>query len=335
MPVYEWKPFLDQWSRAVLESPDLEAFGLPPDVIASGWLGYPPATEDQIAAAESRLGVSFPPSYRSFLRVTNGWRHTGMMADRILPVEGVNWFREIDPEWIALWLYAYQPGGDLPVYDSALDPVNYQHLPKTLAVSEEGDLEILLLNPEVISPEGEWEAWLFVDTGAERYPSFWDMLHAEYEALLIVNRESARQVRSSEPSEAVVQKLPGLIDALEEKLAEIASRSSPDDIGYHQGTADGIQAALTRIKETTANITDPGDLRARLRQLAADLNAEAEQVEGSLKGLANTGLATLLKGNLGDMLGHMNQMIEGVQHGAHAQGLRVAAQTIRWYLDEQ
>jgi cell wall assembly regulator SMI1 len=34
---------------------------------------YPPAVEDEIAAAEKRLGYAFPPSYRAFLQLHNGW----------------------------------------------------------------------------------------------------------------------------------------------------------------------------------------------------------------------------------------------------------------------
>lgn len=35
----------------------------------------PPATDLEITAAETNLGVSFPPSYRAFLSIHNGWEH--------------------------------------------------------------------------------------------------------------------------------------------------------------------------------------------------------------------------------------------------------------------
>jgi len=63
-----------------------------PEVIASGWLGYPGATEDQIAGLEARLGRSLPPSYRAFLKVSNGFRQPGMMSKRILSTDEVDWF---------------------------------------------------------------------------------------------------------------------------------------------------------------------------------------------------------------------------------------------------
>jgi len=48
-------------------------------------LRYPAASEEDIAAAEARLGLRFPPSYRQFLLITNGW----LIKDRPLlwPVE--------------------------------------------------------------------------------------------------------------------------------------------------------------------------------------------------------------------------------------------------------
>jgi len=46
-------------------------------VVASGWLGFPGATEAETAAAEAHLGVTLPPSYRAFLRVSNGWHRPG------------------------------------------------------------------------------------------------------------------------------------------------------------------------------------------------------------------------------------------------------------------
>jgi cell wall assembly regulator SMI1 len=46
---------------------------LPDEVKASLWLGRPPASDSQISQAEERLGIALPPSYRTFLRVSNGW----------------------------------------------------------------------------------------------------------------------------------------------------------------------------------------------------------------------------------------------------------------------
>jgi len=40
-----------------------------------GSILHPPATEEEIAEAEARLGHKFPPSYKEFLRLHSGWEH--------------------------------------------------------------------------------------------------------------------------------------------------------------------------------------------------------------------------------------------------------------------
>jgi hypothetical protein len=41
-----------------------------------------------------------------------------------------------------------------------------------------------LLNPNIVTPDGEWEALYFAHwiPGADRYPSFWELMQAEREA---------------------------------------------------------------------------------------------------------------------------------------------------------
>src|SRR5262249_8700237 len=70
---FAWPPFLAEWSWRLVQVEEVRE-DLPDNVIVSGWVGYPRATEAQLAAAEQRLGRRLPPSYREFLQVTNGWR---------------------------------------------------------------------------------------------------------------------------------------------------------------------------------------------------------------------------------------------------------------------
>jgi len=55
------------------------------EVVESGWLGSPPATEEAIQALEARLRRPLPPSYRAFLMTTNGCAGLGPGASRVLP----------------------------------------------------------------------------------------------------------------------------------------------------------------------------------------------------------------------------------------------------------
>ena len=91
MPSFPWTDLLEQWSAEIIRSGEYED-ELTPEVTGSGWLGYPGATEEEIAAAEARLGVTFPPSYREFLLVTNGWRMTTDFIRRLRPLDELQGF---------------------------------------------------------------------------------------------------------------------------------------------------------------------------------------------------------------------------------------------------
>src|SRR5581483_8245497 len=90
MKPFNWKPFLSQWARELIRREAERRHGdIPRDVVESSWLGLPGATDSQIRSAESRLGTRLPPSYRAFLKATNGWRQVRdwvpASAGRLLP----------------------------------------------------------------------------------------------------------------------------------------------------------------------------------------------------------------------------------------------------------
>ena len=189
MASFPWKDLLTRWSAEIIGSGDYED-ELTPEVIASGWLGSRRASEDEIAAAEARLGVTFPPSYREFLHVSNGWRMTTGFVRRMRPVSEVQWFAAEEQETVDAWLSG---AGNYPVSDeeylvygdTAVQPIRAEYLQTALAVSDYGD-GIYLLNPQAVTPEGEWEAWFFAPwiPGADRYRSFWELMAAEHEHFL-------------------------------------------------------------------------------------------------------------------------------------------------------
>src|SRR5262249_49675523 len=74
-PRHAWLPLLERWSQQWLRNQEY-AVELPDTIIQSGWLGFTGASEEELAATEHRLGQPLPPSYREFLRLTNGWRRT-------------------------------------------------------------------------------------------------------------------------------------------------------------------------------------------------------------------------------------------------------------------
>jgi cell wall assembly regulator SMI1 len=68
----DWESRIREWSRKRIEAlTERKKAELPLEVLESLYLGFPGATEEQIADAENHLGVTFPPSYRQFLKVSN------------------------------------------------------------------------------------------------------------------------------------------------------------------------------------------------------------------------------------------------------------------------
>jgi hypothetical protein len=190
----DWRPFLETWSRELIEAgayPDL-----PAEVAESGWLGFPGATDEQLTGVEERLGVGLPPSYREFLTVSNGWRQTGTSIWRMWSTEELDWFRVRNSEWIDAYVNPFAFGelneeppltdDDYLVYDDAQDPAFFrnEYLESALEISDTGDSAIYLLNPKIVTLDGEWEAWLFANwlPGASRHRSFADLMQAEHES---------------------------------------------------------------------------------------------------------------------------------------------------------
>ncbi|MGJ3252086.1 MAG: SMI1/KNR4 family protein [Elainellaceae cyanobacterium] len=167
---------------------------LPPSVITSGWLGYPGATEMQLSRAETRLKCVLPPSYRDFLKVTNGWRHTTPFIYKLWPVEEIEWFAVRRQDWIDTFVQQQATertqisDSEYWVYGDEQDcsKLRVKYLQQALEISDRGDASIYLLNPNIVTADGEWEAWFFGDwlPGADRYSSFKDLMQAEYETFL-------------------------------------------------------------------------------------------------------------------------------------------------------
>lgn len=201
--VHNWTDFLTLWNRELLERLDLSqhnAFIEPeitPEMVQSGWLGFAGASQDEIAALETRLDTALPPSYRAFLTVSNGFRQPGMLVPRLYSTQEVDWLRNIDLEGIEAWRQGeaynakqfgpFDPVSDEEyfVYGEEQNPLLFRsdYLFDAVRVSakETVGTAVYLLNPQVKTDDGEWEAWLWAHwiPGAYRYRSFWDLIQAE------------------------------------------------------------------------------------------------------------------------------------------------------------
>lgn len=209
LKAFDWHEFLGQWSQDFLSSTKY-LDQLPRSVRESEWLGFPGTSEENIKRAETRLNITLPPSYRDFLKVSNGWRQTTPFIYRIWSIEEIEWFRERHQSWIKTFTEArlksqnkYQrnnhnlngfpkilkiPDSEYYTYGEEQDcsKIRLEYLNSVIEISEKGESAIYLLNPEVIFENGEWEAWFFGDwlPGADRYRSFQELMEAEYENFL-------------------------------------------------------------------------------------------------------------------------------------------------------
>lgn len=226
MGSFDWRSFLQQWSRAILESMEEEQLSqLPPEVIESGWLGYPGATENQLAQVEAQLRMTLPPTYREFLKVSNGWRQTTSFIPKLWSTEGIAPFAARHWVWIEaftvkhesarssfnlahdldeIWIPSSVSDAEYFIYGEEQDcsQLRLEYLKTAIEISDVDQAAIYLLNPQVVNEEGEWEAWFFADwlPGADRYRSFQEMMEAEYQNFLELRDAALEQ--SLEPGEA-------------------------------------------------------------------------------------------------------------------------------------
>ncbi len=216
----DWKPWLIRWSREWISS--AESRDLEPEVVRDGWLGYAPATPDAVAAAETRLGVRLPSSYREFLLATDGWRHAGMFVSRMCDTSSAGWLRDIEPFWAETWDEFYAPYRD---EDDDQDPAARNPFSKGLMVSLEADSGVLFLDPEDMDQTGEWAAYSHFSWRAApptRFPSFaalMEDLYAEFHQMLHPEGET-RDAWEAKVEQARIDALAGEIEAPSAVLAQ-------------------------------------------------------------------------------------------------------------------
>ena len=187
MSNFNWYPFLKKASKEALWNYEYGEIPwnyvqFPPDAIESEWLGFPKTSEEKIVDTEARLGTKLPPSYREFLKVTNGWlEYPGVI--KLRGIDELCWFYIENQEWINIWITSCKNSPlisdeEYLIYGKKSEEyVRLEYLQTSLQISDVSDGEVMLLNPKIIH-NNEWEAWLFSNhiPGARRYRSFWKML---------------------------------------------------------------------------------------------------------------------------------------------------------------
>ncbi|KUJ69442.1 hypothetical protein ACZ90_11155 [Streptomyces albus subsp. albus] len=224
----QWRPFLKRWSEEWVTAHDPETDQpLAAEVVRDGWLGFAPATAEEVAAAESRLGRTLPPSLREFLLTSNGWRDAGVFIYRLAGASELAWLADADDD--SGWIKAYR---ETEFFDGDDEEPEGKIIARSLRLSLDGDAAVMLLDPEDVDEHGEWAAyWLasWSGSGPQRFGSFYDLIHGQYVSFHALRRPAGatRDHWDAEVERARLAALDGEVDAPLAVLEE-ASRFGSD-----------------------------------------------------------------------------------------------------------
>ncbi|MGW1954462.1 SMI1/KNR4 family protein [Streptomyces sp. NPDC001920] len=181
---FDWRSLLLKWSGEWADSlPDDETRSEDDEAARQArWLGFPPASEERIAAMEKRLGRRMPPSYREFLKVSDGWRHAGGFVWLLAGTQDAHWH---DNE-----------SGLADIFEEHLDedagPEERREADlwrRGLQLDVESDATHVLMDPEDVDEDGEWAVYTWASWRAappERHASFLQFMremHREFHSL--------------------------------------------------------------------------------------------------------------------------------------------------------
>ncbi|MEU0105526.1 SMI1/KNR4 family protein [Streptomyces sp. NPDC006251] len=181
---FDWRSFLLKWSGEWADSlPDDDTRSADDEAAwQARWLGFPPASEGRIAAMEERLGRRMPPSYREFLKVSDGWRHAGGFVWLLAGTKDARWHD--NESGLADLMEEY--------LDEDAGPEERQEADlwrRGLQLDVEADATYVLLDPEDVAEDGEWAVYTWASWRAappERHANFLAFMqdmHREFHSL--------------------------------------------------------------------------------------------------------------------------------------------------------
>ncbi|WP_217255054.1 SMI1/KNR4 family protein [Streptomyces sp. AC602_WCS936] len=304
---FDWRTFLLEWSGEWADCPPGGETRDEEDEAArrSRWLGFPPADEERIAAAEARLGRRLPPSYREFLLVSDGWRHAGGFVWLLAGTAEVRWHDDAS--------------GLADTFEEDLDedstPQERREADiwrRGLQLDVQSDATYVLMDPEDVDEDGEWAMYTWAGWRAappERHANFREFMrdmHREFHSL------------HASPGEGEPEFVNGTtrrLDALVEEARlealrggwERAVRMLDEARGYGRPRAAGLGDQIRRLLGETymvyfeGLVTDPRYAPELLPLLAAEHSAHPYRddrtltfhLRGADEGLTGAAFTTL------------------------------------------
>ena len=334
MKSFDWTTFLQQYNAELLSSEHvaevvrhLDEDGNLAAAVQAGWLGCPGATDEELTQTEQRLDVSLPPSYRAFLATSNGWRCPSTSIPRLWAAEEIERLAVTDPNVIDGWSEHTEPVGDADycVYGDQQQPHNFrpEYLKRALQISEKeiAGSAVYLLVPDVVTPEGEWEAWMLAHwlPGAKRYRSFKELMEDERQSFLHSEVHAAKRMHPADTLDQLPAKLPNLIDELLQQAETYRNIERPQP-GVEGATAAGLEEAVDNLRQLQRQNLKPEALLVSLLTLQQDMKKKHLEAQTHYRG------PRIVFGFL--------RMKGAIETMARAEGYRQAAAQIQWFIKD-
>ncbi|MFC0598843.1 SMI1/KNR4 family protein [Streptomyces palmae] len=285
---FDWRPFLLRWSEEWADSlSDGSTRGEDDEAARQArWLGFPAASEERIAAMEQRLGLRMPPSYREFLKVSDGWRHAGGFVRRLAGAEEVSWHDDRSELAAVFERFLKEDAGPRERREAGL-------WRRGLQLDAESQATHVLMDPEDVDEDGEWAVYTWTSwrtTPFERhanFTAFMEAMHREFHGLRarrddgepeFVNGTTRRLDAWME--EARLEALSGDWERAEKTLDEAS--------GYGRPRATGLGDQIRRLLGRTSSVffegvvTDPRYAPDLLPPLVAEHAAHSYRDDSTL-----------------------------------------------------
>jgi hypothetical protein len=148
----QWHRYLTEFSDAFFaKAAGSDLWELDDQQVAARWLGFAPASERDLNAAEERLGVRLPPSLRGFLLTTDGWSRPADWVERMCPCRDLQWFRDT----AAGIAFLDEASRELP---KGPDSEHFLEMLGRMLTIADGD-DVWLLDTGEASADGEYPAY--------------------------------------------------------------------------------------------------------------------------------------------------------------------------------
>lgn len=285
---FDWRSFLLLWSGEWADSLlDGETRGEGSEAARRArWLGFPAASEERISAMEERLGRQMPPSYREFLKVSDGWRHAGGFVSLLAGTEDAHWHNNASGLADMFEEHLHEDAGPEERREADI-------WRRGLQLDVVSDITHVLLDPEDVDEDGEWAVYTWASWRAEpperhaNFVAFMRDMHREFHSL---------QARPSDGKPVFANDTTRKLDAQVEEARlealrggwEQALEALDEAKGYGRARAAGLGDQIRRLLGQTymvyydGLVTDPRYAPELLPPLVAEHAAHSYRDDSTL-----------------------------------------------------